>query len=289
MSADLLWKRDQYQLLDFGNGRKLERFGAVVLDRPSPAADHETPADQTQWTQATVQLGKERSRAGSAQDIPDKWAVAFDSIRLQLRVTPMGHVGLFPEHAFNWRWLVDHTEAVDNPLKRRRLLNLFAYTGGATLVMAARGWESVHVDASAPSVAWARHNAQLSELADAPIRWLVEDARQFAARELRRGRQYDAIVLDPPSYGHGPKGKAWHIDRDLPALLADCCQLLEPGGRIVLTGHSQSIPHNCPNISDLLEASGHRQVESESGRLKLFDLNQRSLDCGWYYRVSSKY
>lgn len=288
MSADLLWERDQYQLLDFGNGRKLEQFGSVVLDRPSPAARYESPASPLLWTQATMQLGQDRSPSNSVQEIRDDWMVSFDSMRLQLRVTPMGHVGLFPEHAFNWRWLIDRTETVDRPMKLRRLLNLFAYTGGATLIMAAHGWEAVHVDASAPSVAWARNNAQISGLADAPIRWLVEDARQFAARELRRGRRYDAIVLDPPSYGHGPKGKAWHIDRDLPMLLVNCCQLLERGGRIVLTGHSESIAQNCPDMVELLEAAGHRQVEAESGPMKLFDLHQRPLDCGWYYRVSSR-
>lgn len=166
------------------------------------------------------------------------WQIAHGPLQFELRPTPFGHLGVFPEQAANWDWIGARIRRAKGPL---RVLNLFAYTGGSTLAAAAAGAEVVHVDAAKNVVAWARRNAELSNLADAPIRWITEDARKFVRREINRGERYDAVILDPPSYGHGPGGEVWKIERHLPELLADCGKLTE-GRRefLLLTCHSPS-------------------------------------------------
>jgi 23S rRNA (cytosine1962-C5)-methyltransferase len=164
------------------------------------------------------------------------WRVQHGPVVLELKLTDFGHLGVFPEQAANWTWIARQVRAVDRPLS---VLNLFAYTGAATLAAAAAGAEVAHVDAAANVVAWARRNAALSGLADAPIRWIAEDALKFARRELKRGRRYDAVILDPPSYGHGPRGQAWKLADKLDDLV-DVCLQLTAGRRefVLLTCHS---------------------------------------------------
>ncbi|MCC6508926.1 MAG: class I SAM-dependent methyltransferase [Pirellulaceae bacterium] len=281
----LPWSPQEYQLIDFGSGRKLERFGSVVLNRPSPAALGCRPACPSQWLLANVILDQSgtSNRSAGAEQLPDDWRVHFDGVTFQLRLTPYGHVGLFPEHAAQWQWLIDYGSRLA-PAQPKRLLNLFAYTGAATLVLARHQWQVTHVDSSAPAVAWARHNALLSGLQSAPVRWLIEDARRFAARELRRGRQYDAILLDPPTYGHGPQGKAWQIERDLPELLEICSQLLAAEGALIVTGHSDPPSTTALQIEQLRKQFGHLQTRNQFGRTQLIDLQQRELDFGWFVR-----
>lgn len=216
-------------MLDFGNGRRLERFGEVVLDRVCPAAETAKVADRSEWPKAAARFQRTRQRDGTDagrwhfnQDVPECWQIHHGEFRLELRLTPFGHVGVFPEQAANWDWIARRVHAARRRLK---ILNLFAYTGGSTLAAAAAGAEVVHVDAAKNVVAWARRNAELSGLADHPIRWIAEDARRFVRRELRRGNRYDAVILDPPSYGHGPKGEVWKIERHLLPLLAACGEL----------------------------------------------------------------
>lgn len=234
---------DQYQLLDFGDGRRLERFGPVVLDRPCPAVAGFNQANPALWQQANARFeGREEERGEWTlrSELPDRWQVAFGHLQFELKRTDFGHVGLFPEQAENWEWLEEQVrcfstaaEASSESLAtdgtsatgRLRVLNLFAYTGGSTLAAAVAGAEVVHLDAAKNIVAWARRNAALSGLADAPIRWIVEDAMKFAKRELKRGNRYDAVVLDPPSYGHGPHGEVWRLSQHLPRLLALCAEL----------------------------------------------------------------
>ena len=240
----------QYQLLDFGGGRKLEQFGDVIIDRPSPAAESVERADPTAWSKAHAKYRRPGAETGDWQgkkQLPEAWTVqhatspAADAasspeVTFELRPTPFGHLGVFPEQAGNWDWIARQVRRGGG---QPRVLNLFAYTGGSTLAAAAAGAEVVHVDAAKNIVAWARRNAELSRLADIPIRWITEDAKKFAERELKRGNQYEAVILDPPSYGHGPKGESWKINRDLPSLLATCAQLT--AGRrafMLLTCHS---------------------------------------------------
>jgi 23S rRNA (cytosine1962-C5)-methyltransferase len=159
-----------------------------------------------------------------------------------VKPTDFGHIGVFPEQAANWEWIAERVRASEGKEQRVKVLNLFAHTGGSTLAAAQAGAEVVHVDSSKSAVAWARRNAELSGLASAPIRWIVEDAARFVQRELHRGNQYDAVILDPPSYGHGPAGETWKLDDDLPALLAACAELTTGRQRfILLTCHTSSV------------------------------------------------
>jgi 23S rRNA (cytosine1962-C5)-methyltransferase len=223
-----MFAADQYQLLDFGQGRKLERFGPYILERPSPAASRANRADPSLWKTAHARFRRTKGESGrwSPRDaLPDSWTIKHSESVLQLKPTDFGHLGVFPEQAKNWDWIARRIREVEPPI---RVLNLFAYTGGATLAAAAAGAEVTHVDAAKNTVQWARRNAELSGQQDTPVRWIVEDAKKFVLRELRRGRFYDAIILDPPSYGHGPKGENWKIARDLMPLIRECAELMQP-------------------------------------------------------------
>ncbi|HIA18202.1 MAG TPA: SAM-dependent methyltransferase [Planctomycetaceae bacterium] len=254
MSEYRMFDGSQYQLLDFGQGRKLERFGSLVLDRVSPAADGDLPADPASWQKSHFRFQRQQGEqgqwvanqqlpvaAGSSKEdgLPAPWLIQHNQLALELSLTPAGHLGLFPEQAINWDWLTRQLAAKGKePLK---VLNLFAYTGGSTLTAAAAGAEVVHVDAARNTVAWARRNARHCGLQDAPIRWICEDCLKFVRRELSRGNQYDAVIMDPPSYGHGPEGQNWKIERDLGPLLDACAELTSNGRRfMLLTCHSPS-------------------------------------------------
>lgn len=247
-----MFSPDQYELLDFGRGRKLERFGGWVLDRLSPAADDAECASPTSlWRSAHGAY--ERLERGSglweaAAALPATWQIRHQSLTFELRRTDFGHLGIFPEQAENWDWLAQQVAAAQRPLK---VLNLFAYTGGSTLAAAAAGASVVHIDAAKNVVAWARQNAAFSGLAEHPIRWITEDAMRFVQREVRRGNHYDAVILDPPSYGHGPAGEAWKLTEQLPTLLADCARLT--GGKcafVLLTCHTPGFGE--PQLRELL-------------------------------------
>jgi len=226
---------DDYELIDAGDGRRLERFGERVVDRPYPAADSPRRAAE-RWEEADLRF--ERDGGWEGTDSDDRWMAILADLRFALRPTAAGQVGLFPEHAELVPWLHDRLAERDDPAA---VLNLFAYTGLITLALARAGASVAHVDAAKPSVDWARRNAALNHLDDRPIRWLVDDAATFVARELRRGRRYDGVVLDPPTYGHGTSGKAWRIERDLPPVLDDLQRLLTPGGFLVLTAHTEAL------------------------------------------------
>jgi 23S rRNA (cytosine1962-C5)-methyltransferase len=249
---------DQYALLDFGDGRRLERFGAMVLDRPCPAAEGVAKADPALWEQADARFVRTEGKVGewrSERPLPERWTITYGAIVLELKRTEFGHLGVFPEQAANWDWLAERIRRVrethqsisptSSPtsappdIAPLRVLNLFAYTGASTLMAAACGADVVHVDAARNVVDWARRNAQASGLADAPIRWIAEDAVKFVKRELRRGNQYHAVILDPPSYGHGRRGEVWRLSKHLPRLLQMCAELTAGQRRfLLLTCHT---------------------------------------------------
>jgi 23S rRNA (cytosine1962-C5)-methyltransferase len=281
---------NEYRLLDFGAGRKLERFGPYVLDRPSPAAEGALPAAPELWPSADARFirsaqptdGQWQYRRG----LPESWQIADDSICLEVRLTPFGHVGLFPEQKENWDWISHHVK--ECRLRKGgefHILNLFAYTGGSTLAAAAAGACVTHLDGAKNIVEWARRNAALSGLSDAPIRWIVEDARKFVARELRRGNRYDAVILDPPSYGHGPKGEIWKIDEHLLPLLSECAHLTEDRQAFfVLTCHSPG--YSAKELSAALVEAGVAAdvAEIEARLLELTEERGRTLSSGFAAR-----
>lgn len=226
---------DGYEALDVGDAARLERFGPLVVARAHPAATHPR-RDPGAWSAADLRYERDlgwRTRTGEP---PADWWLDTDSLRLRCRPTPSGQVGVFPEHRAMLPWLRRQVRPGGS------VLHLFAYTGLVTLALAAAGAQVTHVDAARPAVAWARENAAASGLADRPIRWLVEDVRRYVERELRRGRRYDGIVLDPPTYGHGGPGvPAWRIDRDLPELLARIAELCSDGGWLLVTAHTEGL------------------------------------------------
>jgi 23S rRNA (cytosine1962-C5)-methyltransferase len=275
-------------LLDLGGGARLERFGERVVERPHPAASgpRQEPAV---WRAADLRWEREGGWLGDAA-ARRPWTIEIDELTLELRPTLAGQVGLFPEHATMLPWLRERAGASvardgDHPDNRAAVLNLFAATGHATLSLAARGVTVVHVDSSRPTVAWARRNAERSDLADAAIRWIVDDVRAFAEREVRRGRRYAGILLDPPSYGHGPRSGAWHIDRDLPALLATCSRLLEPGGFVLLTAHTEAFA-GTRLAGELAASIGRSRSSIEAGQLGVTTADGRRLELGAFARWS---
>jgi len=237
-----------YALLDAGEGRRLERFGGVVLDRPAPGTAGMARRDPAAWASAHARFDRsEGTTAGTwlpAGTLPPHWTIVVDDVALEVRPTRAGGVGVFPEHRAVARWAVGRARTLAAAAGRpATVLNLFAHTGLATLALARAGAVVAHVDASRPAVAWARRNAELSGLADRPIRWLVDDAAGFVAREARRGRRYDGVLLDPPTYGHGPRGTAWRLEEDLEDLVAAVRTVLAEGCWFVAcTAHAAGLP-----------------------------------------------
>lgn len=299
-----MFPSDQYHLLDFGDGRRLERFGPLVLDRPCPAAEGVARSEPAIWEQVDARFERTDDEQGQwicRRELPERWTINHGSMVLELKRTDFGHLGVFPEQADNWEWIESTlarsaskggnsqqlrsapTSCLNSPAPslqpftpslalRASVLNLFAYTGGSTLAAAVAGAEVVHVDAAKNIVAWARRNAGLSGLAEAPIRWIAEDAMKFAKRELRRGNRYDAVILDPPSYGHGLHGEVWRVSTHLPRLLKLCGELT--AGRrqfMLLTCHTPGFgPGRLRDM--MIEALG----ESDTGTVTARQLTLRA-------------
>ena len=217
------WK--DYEVIDCSKGEKLERWGDYILVRPDPQVIWDTPRKEKGWHKMNAHYHRSKKGGGEWEffDLPQQWSIHYRSLTFQLKPFSFKHTGLFPEQAANWDWFSELIKKAGRPVK---VLNLFAYTGGATIAAAAAGASVTHVDASKGMVTWAKENAASSGLADAPIRWIVDDCVKFVEREIRRGNHYDAIIMDPPSYGRGPKGEIWKIEESVYPLIQLCAQLL---------------------------------------------------------------
>ena len=212
-----MWIADQwrdYELLDCGNGEKLERWDTQYLVRPDPQAIWATPRRNPAWKRANARYLRSQSGGGhwEKKALPESWKIRYRDLTFQVKPMNFKHTGLFPEQAVNWDFAMEKIRSAGRPI---RVLNLFAYTGGATVACAKAGASVCHVDAARGMVAWAKENAKLSGLGEAPIRWIVDDCGKFVEREIRRGRKYDAIIMDPPSYGRGPTGEVWKLEENL--------------------------------------------------------------------------
>ena len=207
-------KWEDYRLLDCGRGEKLERWGDYTLVRPDPQAIWDTPRTDPAWRHPSARYARSSSGGGQWEKnaLPPRWEVRYRELTFQIKPMNFKHTGLFPEQAANWDWAMEHIRRAGRPI---RVLNLFAYTGGATVACAAAGASVCHVDAAKGMVQWARENAKASGLEEAPIRWIVDDCAKFVEREIRRGRKYDAVIMDPPSYGRGPTGEVWKLEENL--------------------------------------------------------------------------
>jgi 23S rRNA (cytosine1962-C5)-methyltransferase len=225
----------EYHLLDTGAGCKLERFGAITLVRPEAQANWPRSLPEKSWNEAHgsfVSLsGSKNGEWKFAQAVPAPWQMRRENLSFWVEPTPSGHLGVFPDQASHWDWLASLIAPAATP---PRVLSLFGYTGLATLACAGARAHVTHVDASRKAIKWARENQTLSQLEDRPIRWLVDDAQGFVEREIRRGRTYDGLILDPPRFGRGPKGELWKVEESLPALLRQCRKLLSPAPLFVL-------------------------------------------------------
>lgn len=223
-----MWVADgwnDYEVLDTSNGEKLERWGAYILVRPDPQVIWDTPHDHPAWKKKNGHYHRSNKGGGEWEffRLPKQWSIQYKKLTFNLKPFSFKHTGLFPEQAANWDWFGDKIRDAGRPVK---VLNLFAYTGGATLAAAEAGAAVTHVDASKGMVTWAKENAVSSGLKDAPIRWIVDDCKKFVEREIRRGNHYDGIIMDPPSYGRGPKGEIWKIEEAIFPFIQLCAQLL---------------------------------------------------------------
>jgi 23S rRNA (cytosine1962-C5)-methyltransferase len=217
------WK--DYEVIDTSGGEKLERWGKYILLRPDPQVLWDTPKKNPAWKHLNAHYHRSKKGGGEWEffDLPEQWSIHYKELTFHLKPFSFKHTGLFPEQAANWNWFSELIKNANRPIK---VLNLFAYTGGATCAAAKAGASVTHVDASKGMVTWAKENAAASGLSDAPIRWIVDDCVKFVEREIRRGNHYDAIIMDPPSYGRGPKGEIWKIEEKIHPFIALCQQLL---------------------------------------------------------------
>ena len=223
-----MWIADNwtdYEVIDTSRGEKLERWGDFILIRPDPQVIWDTKRSHKGWKKPNAHYHRSSRGGGEWEfiDLPEQWTIDYKGLTFNLKPFSFKHTGLFPEQAANWDWF---SSLIKNAGRQVKVLNLFAYTGGATLAAAKAGAAVTHVDASKGMVAWAKENAKSSGLEDAPIRWLVDDCVKFVEREIRRGNKYDAIIMDPPSYGRGPKGEIWKIEESIFPFIELCSQVL---------------------------------------------------------------
>ena len=231
-----MWVSDKwrdYELIDASGGEKLERWGRHILLRPDPQAIWATERSDPRWRRPDARYRRSASGGGAWEknDLPASWKIRYGELTFQVKPMSFKHTGLFPEQAANWDWAMEKIRNAKRPI---RVLNLFAYTGGATAACLAAGAEVCHVDAAKGMVAWAKENAACSGLSDKPVRWIVDDCAKFCQREIRRGKHYDAIIMDPPSYGRGPGGEIWKLEDDLWPFVSSVVPLLSDDPLFVL-------------------------------------------------------
>ncbi len=270
--------QDDYALIDSGEGRKLERFGRYVLSRPAGQALWRPQQADTVWNKADASFTREGQFNWQKEELPAEWNITVEGIRFHLKPTDFGHLGIFPEQRPLWRWIREQSHEGLN------ILNLFAYSGGATLAAAQGGAQVCHLDASKGMVSWARDNAKLNKLDKAPIRWIIEDVNKFLVREIRRGMRYDGIILDPPSFGRGAKGEVFKIEGQLVQLLDNCRELLTPRPKfIVLSCHTPGLTPI--GLENLLRQSLHGlKGKIDSGEMLLEGKDAFPLPSGGFAR-----
>ncbi len=285
-----------YALLDSGHGRKLERYGRVTVDRPEPQALWSPALPASEWEKADARFTNSSDDADgdsgkwklTGQKTPDSWPVKWNGISFICRLMTFRHMGLFPEQLTHWDWVSERIAKAGRPLK---ILNLFGYTGAASLAAAKAGAQVTHLDASKKAIQWAKDNQEASNLSDKPIRWICDDAKVFVARELRRGNSYDGIILDPPKFGRGPDGERWQFDEDIAPFLADCNKLLsQDASFMILTTYAMRL--SSLSIGALMEdITRQRAGNVESGELLIRQGSpgtERFLSTSLYARWSAK-
>ncbi len=259
------WK--DYRVVDASGGEKLEYWGRYLLRRPDPIAVWDMKSDAQRWNNVDAWYHRSSKGGGSWQifnkSIPEKWQVHYRDLIFNVRPTGFKHTGLFPEQAVNWDWISELIKSAGRPV---RVLNLFAYTGGATVSALAAGAEVCHVDASKGIVTWAKENVVSSGLGDRRVRYIVDDVVKFVKREIRRGNKYDGIIMDPPSYGRGPSGELWQIEEKIFPLVSDCMEILSDNPLFMLinsytTGLSAQVFRNVIAVTAMKKFGGHMDAD----------------------------
>ncbi len=265
-----------YELVDSGDGEKLERFGEYILRRPDPQALWKKGFDEKIWKEASAFFLRtgESGKWKKKENMTNEWFVEMGNLKFLIKPTAFKHTGLFPENEPNWNWIKEKIKDAKRPIK---VLNLFGYTGGATLAALSAGAEVTHIDGSKSAITWAKQNAEASKLIDEKVRWIEEDARKFVAREIKRGNKYDAIIMDPPAFGHGANNEVWKIEEDLTKLLDACEQILSENPLFVLingyaagysaTAYENSLLPLVKKFGGNIESGELTIEESKSGRL----------------------
>ncbi len=290
---------DDYQLLDSGDGKRLEKFGKYILIRPDPQILWKTSLPSSKWQKADaefIKISAEKGQWSRKQNVPEVWNMSFEDITFQCRMSPFKHTGVFPEQSIQWNFIksiitgvlassADNKKLPQNityspkTIEGLNILNLFGYTGIASLVIASTGAKVTHIDASFPTIGWARENQKLSKLENKPIRWILDDAIKFVQREIKRGVKYDGIIMDPPIYGHGPKGQKWDFNESFPELMKLCSQILSEQPLFVLINAyaiSSSSVMLANVMNDYLTKYGGK---TEYGELGLQEANNLARNC----------
>ena len=280
---------DDYELIDSGNFEKLERFGPYFILRPEPQAIWNASLPTNEWERmATAWFKKEKNdpekgRWMLRKDMPEQWIIQYQyktmNISMRLGLTAFRHIGVFPEQAENWNYIYDLVSVMDRP--QPKVLNLFAYTGGASLAACAAGAEVIHVDSVKPVINWARENMETSGLNG--IHWVVEDALKFVRREVRRGSMYNGIILDPPAYGSGPDGEKWILEENLNELIQLCAMILLPSKSFLLV-NLYSMGFSALVLENLVNSYFPAKIEKESGEIFLADKYEKRLPLGTFLR-----
>jgi 23S rRNA (cytosine1962-C5)-methyltransferase len=286
-----------FELLDTGNGYRLEKWGGVILARPDPQIIWTKSLPDSEWKKAWAIFGNRGTHADSVRGsnaestngkwdikkaLPAPWTITWNNISFLLKLSPFKHTGLFAEQAAQWDFMIKKLE--NSKIKKLKILNLFAYTGGATMVLAKHGCQVTHVDASKPSLNWANENYKVNNLLKENVRWILDDAIKFVKRELKRGVRYDGIIMDPPAFGHGPTGKTWKFNDDLPGLLSDCVQLLSPQAKfLIINGYATN--SSALALNNLLDdATKKINGKIEFGELCLQQSSGRMISTGIFAR-----
>ncbi len=276
-----------YELLDSGNGKRLERFGNYILVRPDPQCLWKPLLPVTKWQQADAVFeseGREKGRWIKKNPVPNSWQIAYQDLKFSVHLSPFKHTGIFPEQAVHWEFIQKVISHQSSVVSKPKVLNLFGYTGIASLAAASAGAEVTHIDASYPTIGWARENQKLSGLENKPIRWILDDCLKFVEREVRRGNKYEGIIMDPPVYGHGPKGEKWDFNVSFPRLL-DLCVNLMSSKKAFLIINAYAVSASSVMMENMIK-DYFKAGTIETGELVLEEKSGRQLSTGIFARWS---
>lgn len=275
-----------FELIDSGEGRRLERWGKTILDRPDPQAIWKKNLERHQWSNADAVFRKNWEII-NPEKVAQPWTIEWRDVKLALKLSPFKHTGVFAEQSANWKWLSECANKQKNLDHKPKVLNLFGYTGAATMVLSKMGCMVTHVDASKQSINWAKENQKINGLPEDSVRWILDDCVKFVKREIKRGAVYDGIIMDPPAFGHSPNGKTWKFSEDFPKLLEDSLMILD-NERGFLLVNAYAVNMSAVGLKNILESAiqEKKSHQLEAGELCIEERSGRLLSTGIYARLN---